>query len=188
MTMDLTVVYDACVLYPATLRDLFVQLATARFFKAKWTEKIHDEWVRNLVINRPDIHVEQLQKTRELMNRSVPDSLVVGFESSIPTLDALPDPNDAHVLAAAIASQSQVIVTFNLKDFPAEILDRYGILAQHPDQFLLSLINRDPQQVLRSIEIARNRLKNPPKTFEEYLETLRTKGLVETVARLYELK
>jgi predicted nucleic acid-binding protein len=188
MATSLTVIYDACVLYPATLRDLLVQLATARFFKAKWTEKIHDEWIRNLLINRPDIQPEQLQKTRDLMSRSVPDSLVVEFESLIPTLAPLPDPDDAHVLAAAIASQAQVIVTFNLKDFPAEILDRYGILAQHPDQFLLSLMNQDSQQVFRSIEIARNRLKNPPKTFDEYLETLRAQGLVESAARLVELR
>lgn len=188
MTTSLTVVYDACVLYPATLRDLLVQLATARFFKAKWTEKIHDEWIRNLLINRPNIQPEQLQKTRELMNRSVPDSLVVEFEPLISMLGEFPDPDDTHVLAAAIASQAQVIVTFNLKDFPAEILDRYGVLAQHPDQFLLSLLNQDPQQVLRSLEIARSRLKNPPKTFEEYLETLRRQGLVEAAARLYELR
>ncbi len=122
------------------------------------------------------------------MNRSVPDSLVVDFEALIPTLDALPDPDDAHVLAAAIASQSQVIVTFNLKDFPAEILDRYGISAQHPDQFLLSLMNQDPHPVLRSIEITRTRLKNPPKTFDEYLDTLSKQGLVGTVAKLYEVR
>jgi hypothetical protein len=144
-------------------------------------------WQQPVFLRRNGPRKSMMSGFVELMNRSVPDSLIVEFESLIPTLDPLPDPDDAHVLAAAIASQSQVIVTFNLKDFPAEILDRYGILAQHPDQFLLSLINRDPQQVLRSIEIARNRLKNPPKTFDEYLDTLRTQGLVEVAARLVEV-
>jgi predicted nucleic acid-binding protein len=181
------VVYDACVLYPATLRDLLVQLATVRVFQAKWTDQIHEEWIRNLRSNRPDCSIEQLHRIRDLMNRSVLDCLIEDFESLIPTLLALPDPNDAHVLAAAIQSQAQTIVTFNVKDFPASVLDQYGVAAQHPDDFLVSLLDRNPQQVLQSLEQVRNRLKNPSKTFEEYLVTLQKQGLKGTVAKLHEL-
>lgn len=84
MTGNIAVVYDACVLYPAPLRDLLVQLATTRIFRAKWTDLIHDEWTRNLLIKRPDLNAEKLARLRILMNDNVPDSLVTDFEHLIP--------------------------------------------------------------------------------------------------------
>jgi hypothetical protein len=110
MTSNSAVVYDACVLYPAPLRDLLVQLATTRIFRAKWTDRIHDEWIGNLLINRPDLKAEQLNRVRNLMNKNIQDYLVSGFESLIPTLE-LPDLNDCHVLAAAIAANADTIVS-----------------------------------------------------------------------------
>ena len=96
-----TVVYDACVLYPAPLRDFLVRLAVTGAFRARWTEAIHDEWVRNLLANRADLSREKLERTVALMNQAVPDCLVEGYELLIGGLD-LPDPDDNHVLAAAI--------------------------------------------------------------------------------------
>ena len=90
MSSNIAVVYDACVLYPAPLRDLLVQLATTRIFRAKWTNLIHDEWTRNLLIKRPDLNAEKLARLRILMNDNVPDSLVTDFEHLIPSLE-LPD-------------------------------------------------------------------------------------------------
>jgi hypothetical protein len=101
MASNLTVLYDACVLYPNYLRDLLIQLATTDLFRAKWTEQIHDEWTRNLLKNRPNITPEQLQGLRQKINQSTPDCLVTSFEYLIPSLN-LPDPNDRHGLAAAI--------------------------------------------------------------------------------------
>lgn len=114
-------VYDACVLYPAPLRDLLVRLALTGLFRAKWSSQIHDEWTRSALKSRPDLSLDRLQRTRDLMDRAVPDCLVTGHEGLIEQLK-LPDPNDRHVLAAAIRSQAGVIVTFNLKDFPTEAL------------------------------------------------------------------
>ena len=114
--MRYTVIFDACVLYPAPLRDILLRLATTGLFTAKWTDQIHDEWIRNAVKKRPELK-DKLPRTRELMNRAVPDSLVTGYEFLIESLE-LPDSNDRHVLAAAIRSGAQAIVTFNLKDFP----------------------------------------------------------------------
>jgi hypothetical protein len=98
---NLIVVYDGCVLYPAPLRDFLMWLALTDLFKARWTEEIHHEWMRNVLKNRSDLTLEQLTRTKDLMNASVRDSLVTGYEDIIPELQ-LPDPGDRHVLAAAI--------------------------------------------------------------------------------------
>ena len=179
-------VYDACVLYPAPLRDLLVRLATKGMFRAKWTDTIHDEWTRNLLANRPDLKPEQLNRTRVLMNTHVQDSLVTGFESLIPALN-LPDKDDRHVLAAAIRSNANVIVTFNLSDFPASALDPYSVEAQHPDEFLTNLLDLQPWTFCKVVREQREDLRNPTQTALELLETLEKQGLPVTVARLREM-
>src|SRR5579863_19981 len=128
----LIVLYDACVLYSAPLRDLLMHLAITDLYQAKWTNEIHDEWIRNVLANRHDIKASQLERTRELMNRHIRDCLVTGYETLISSLK-LPDLNDRHVLAAAIRSSASIILTYNLKDFPAKSLSPYAIEAQHPD-------------------------------------------------------
>src|ERR1035437_9280364 len=128
-----TVVFDACVLYPASLRDVLLELSTEGIFRARWTDKIHEEWISNLLKNSDGkITPEILARTRELMNQAVPDCLVTGYEQIIESLD-LPDKDDRHVLAAAIVAKAGAIVTMNLKDFPDANLDEFGIEAQHPD-------------------------------------------------------
>lgn len=97
---------------------------------------------------------------------------------------SLPDPDDRHVLAAAIRADADVIVTFNLKDFPASVLAGYNIEAQHPDDFLLSLFDADPGPVCISVKRQREGLLNPPKTTEDLLATLESQGLLQTVSRL----
>ena len=126
-----TALYDACVLYPAPLRDLLMHLALTDLFRAKWTNAIHDEWMRNVLTNRSDLTAAQLGRTRDLMNAHVRDALVENYEPLIPAL-TLPDADDRHVLAAAIRGRADVIVTFNLSDFPKAALDPYGIAAQRP--------------------------------------------------------
>lgn len=89
----------------------------------------------------------------------------------------LPDEGDKHVLAAAIKADASIIVTFNLKDFPNEILSKYGIEAQHPDDFIIKLSNSDLSKLLISFKTTRNRLKNPEINAEEYLTILAKQGL-----------
>lgn len=186
MASRFTAVYDACVLYPAALRDLLMQLALTDLFRARWTNEIHDEWIRNLLENRPDLTIEQLTRTKDLMNTKVRDCLVDGYEWLIPSLE-LPDPKDCHVLAAAIRTNADVIVTFNQKDFPASTLDKYEIEAQHPDDFISYLLDLQPAQVATAAEICRKRLKNPPKSIDEYLDILLRQQLTITVDMLREL-
>ena len=178
-----TALYDACVLYPAPLRDLLMQLAVTDLFRAKWTDEIHEEWIRNLLENRPDLRPEQLERTRCLMNDNVRDCLVTGYGELIPAL-TLPDTKDRHVLAAAIRSRTDVIVTFNLKHFPDNVLTTYGIDAQHPDEFIMHLLNLAAPVVCAAAKRQRQNLKNPPKTVEEYLAALERQGLAQTVAGL----
>jgi len=116
---------------PAPLRDLLVRLAHAGLVWARWTEAIHDEWIRNVLANNSSLSPNRLERTRILLNDAVRDCLVTGYESLIQSL-TLPDPGDRHVLAAAIRAEAQVIVTFNLKDFPARVLAGYSIETDAP--------------------------------------------------------
>jgi hypothetical protein len=177
------VLLDACVLYPAPLRDLFMQLALADLFQARWTDAIHDEWTRNVARNRPDLSTASLARCRQLMDAHVPDCLVAGYEALIPAL-SLPDADDRHVLAAAIHGGAGLIVTFNLGDFPASDLGRFGVEAIHPDEFVLRLRDDHPEGVIHAMGLHRASLKRPPKSADEYLATLAQCGLAGTVARL----
>lgn len=128
-------IYDACVLYPAPLRDLLMHLALTGLFSAKWTERIHDEWISNLLLARPD---------------------------------HLPDPDDRHVLAAAITCDADIIVTFDLRDFSAEILDTFQIKAEHPDDFIVKLLQAAPDLVCMAARRQRANLKKPRKSVDEF--------------------
>lgn len=179
----LTVVYDACVLYPAPLRDLLMHLALSDLYRARWSELIHDEWTRNVLASRPDLKPEQLARTRQLMNAHVRDCLVSGFEHLIESI-ALPDAGDRHVVAAAVHCQARLIVTFNLKDFPAEALTPYNLAARHPDDFIVDLLELHPGEVVQAVAAHRRSLQNPPKSVEEYLGTLAAQGLTQSAAAL----
>ncbi|HVX61856.1 MAG TPA: PIN domain-containing protein [Pirellulales bacterium] len=183
MDPPVTAVYDANVLYPAPLRDLLLRLAQTGLVRAKWTDVIHEEWIRNVLKNNPTLSIDRLSRTRKLMNDAVRDCLVTGYEELIDSL-ALPDPDDRHVLAAAIRASADLIVTFNLKDFPAETLAPFCVEAQHPDAFLTGLIDVSPDDVFLAVRRQREGLRNPPKTAHELLDTLESHGLPETVALL----
>lgn len=181
-----TAIFDACVLYPAPLRDFLIGLALTDLFRARWTEHIHEEWTRNLLLNRPDLDRNLLLRTRKLMDFAVEDCLITGYERLIEGLE-LPDPNDRHVLAAAIRAQAEVIVTFNQKDFPLEILQEFGIFTEHPDDFVVNLIDLNKAAVISTARDQRARLKNPPRTREEFLDTLRNQQLTRTATFLQEM-
>lgn len=179
--MRYTVVFDACVLYPAPLRDFLMRLSMTGLFCAKWTDQIHDEWTRNVLKARPELK-DKLPRTRELMNSAIPDSLISGYEPLIDNLE-LPDIDDRHVLAAAIRSGAQAIITFNLKDFPDDALIQYGVEAMHPDAFIEHQLDLNQGAVIASAKQHRDALKNPSKTADEYIETLAAQGLAISADR-----
>jgi predicted nucleic acid-binding protein len=160
-----------------------LELAVLDLYRAKWSNAVHEEWIGALLRTRADLTRERLERTRDLMNEHVRDALVVDFEDLIEVL-RLPDPDDRHVLAAAIKGRANLIVTDNLKDFPADVLARWGIEAQHPDEFLIHQFHLSPPVFLKAVKTVRRRLKNPPKSVEDYLNTLRAHGLLATVSEI----
>lgn len=181
---NFTVVYDACVLYPASVRDLIVELARTGLLRAKWTVRIHAEWINAAIRHRPELDRARLERVAELMNSAVPDCLVTGFESLETGLTSLPDPDDRHVLAAAIHCGAQEIVTFNLRDFPDTVLHPYGIRAIHPDAFVEHVLDLNSESVCEAIRRIRRRLVNPPCSAEEMIANYERHGLAVSASIL----
>lgn len=171
-----TAVLDACVLYPAPLRDVLMTLAVEGAYRARWTAEIQDEWIRNLLEKRKDLDREKMLRTASLMSDAVEDAIIQNYEYVIPTLE-LPDPDDRHVLAAAIVGHADAIVTFNLKDFPDSVVSQHSIEILHPDDFLVAQYDLDQIGILSIIKACRMKLKNPPKSADDYIATLEQQGL-----------
>lgn len=181
--MTFTVVYDACVLYPNTLRDLLIRIAQSGTVQARWTEKILDEMSTALRRNRPDIPDSKLERLRVLMNDAVRDCLVSDYEPLIDGLK-LPDPDDRHVLAAAIKSGAQIIVTQNLRDFPIADLEQWDIEAKSADEFIHDQIGISGHIVAACVQqIADSRIR-PPAAFDDVLSQLERDGLLQSVTAL----
>ena len=181
--MPFIVVYDANALYPNAQRDLLIRVAQHGLVQAKWTEEILDEMCRARKRKHPDLAPGKLTRLRALMNAAVADCLVTGYEDLIEGLK-LPDPDDRHVLAAAIKASAQVIVTANLSDFPADYLRQWNIEAKSPDDFVLDQINIDDRVVFSCVQEIANDRKQPPKTVEDVLSELDNSGLVSSAAAL----
>lgn len=181
----ISVVYDSCVIYPPSLRDLLLHLAEARIVHAHWSNDIHEEWIRSVLDDRPDLSRQKLEKARKAMDASIRDALVTGYEHLIESLH-LPDKDDRHVLAVAVHAGASRIVTNNLRDFPDVVLAPFDVKAISPDDFVMQLIGENAQAVLAVVRLQRERLKNPPKTVDEHLATLEKQRLLKTVAFLWE--
>lgn len=178
-SIKVNVILDACVLYPATIRDLLLNLAEQELYSPKWTEIIQDEWIENLLLNRPDLNRSQLERTSNVMNKFFPDAMIIDFEFLIDSVQ-LPDQGDRHVVAAAIFSNSPAIVTFNVKDFPSEYLNQFGIQILHPDQFICELHKSNESLTQQAFQNQLDSLKNPPITRDELLDTFEKCDLIES--------
>lgn len=176
-------VCDACILYPFHLRNVIVQAAVDRLVQARWTNEIHDEWMRNLIANVPDLSVERLNTTKQLMTIALPDATVSEYEKHIETI-SLPDPDDRHVVAAAIEAKATHILTWNLRHFPVPILKAHGLVRQTPDAFLADLYDRVPQLLLASLANARRNLSKSGLSAEAFLDVLRDQKLTQLDKRL----
>jgi len=173
------VVYDACVLYPALLRDFFMRLASAGCVRAHWSRRIQDEWKLNLLRNRPRLSPSRIDETIDAMEEALPHALIEADEVLIAGL-RLPDPDDRHVLATAMQCRANVIMTFNLRDFPKGILGPLGMEALHPDDLVIRCLLFDPFAVVNVVREHRAKLTKPSLDVDEYLAALRRQGLVQT--------
>jgi len=181
-----TAVLDANVLYPTLTRDLLLSLGQAGLFHARWTNTITEEWVRNLEKNRPDLR-GKLGPLVVQMQAAIPDCLIEGYEPLIAAFN-MPDPDDAHVVAAAVVGHADAIVTDNLRDFPAELLKPLGISVQTPDEFIANQLQLRELHALTAVKTMRARWKNPALTAEALIDLLKVRGLSLTADLLYDAK
>lgn len=179
-----TVILDANVLYPQLLRDTLLSLAGENLYHARWSATINDEWVRNLARNKPDI-ADKLPAVVKLMCDSVPDCLVTHYEKLANNIE-LPDPDDRHVVAAAIVGHADAIITFNIKDFPPAVLQPYGIEVQHPDEFVVNQLQLQKIPALSAIKKMRARWTNPARSAQDLITAFELCGLPLTADFLRE--
>lgn len=157
--MSSRVVLDACVLVPYNLASLLLTLAEQDVFEARWSETILDEVHRTLT-GKLNLDPVRASRRCDAMRRAFPEAEVA---DAPPTLDGLKvDPKDRHVLATAIASASDIILTFNLDDFPESACEPYGVLALHPEHFLLELLAEESDAILAALVADADRRSNPP--------------------------
>lgn len=170
-----------------TIRDLLLSFADDELFKPFWSEEIQKEWKRNLILNRPDLDQARLDRTILAMNEYFPDAEVTLKGSQDLGKIKLPDKDDLHVFTAAIQCNAAYLVTSNLKDFPARVLEKFGIKPIHPDDFCLLLMKQNQESAIKAFLKLLARLKNPPRSNIKVLETLRKTDLPKTASLLSEL-
>ena len=191
---------DASVLYPSTIRSVLMFLAAFDTFRAHFWLLLWGKPQRNgrktlIASGRrrwraprfhgiwPDLDAKRIARTRALMEAHLPNAMVTGYQRRIASL-VLPDPNDRHVLAAALHCKADVIVTTNWKHFPKAVLSSHGISAQHPDDFVCDLIVADRDRAVLAFAADRARMVNPPHTVAEYIAGVEAGGLAKSAAML----
>lgn len=175
---------DACVLYTIAMADSLMSLATAGLFAAKWSTRIEQEWIGALERRRPDLG-GKLGFRRDCLREAVPDWEIPETASApLVTNYELPDPNDRHVLAAAIAGHVDSIVTENLRDFPPTIVNAYGIEVVNPDWFIINQWHLDSLATMTAFKQMRARWKSPKASPENFARALEQGGLSATAQRI----
>ena len=178
-----TAFLDACVLYPAPIRDVLFTLHAKHFFAVKWTTRVEEEWVTNLLKDRRDLDPGRVRATCEKMRSAAPDWEVLNYEPLIEGLN-LPDQDDRHILAASIRGHADCIVTANTKDFPKDYVGQFDIEVFHPDDFLMLQLELDSLKALKAIKALRLRLRKPAMEPAAYVANLAAVGLTRTAAFL----
>ncbi|HRD91660.1 MAG TPA: PIN domain-containing protein [Accumulibacter sp.] len=182
-----TALLDACALHPMAMADALMSLASAGLYAAKWSRTIEAEWIASIEERRPDL-VGKLEYRRDQMREAVPDWEVEerAWQSLAGGLK-LPDPDDLHVLAAALAGHADCIVTVNLRDFPPDVVGPLGLEILHPDPFIVAQWDLDPFVAVAAFKRMRARWKKPEATAEDFAAALERGGLPATAQRLREV-
>lgn len=183
-----TALVDACTLVSAPRRDLLLTLAEAEFFRVRWSQRILDE--TRMALDK--IFAERgfadaptrAARSVDAMHQAFPEAFVEAHASVAALKFGLPDANDEHVLAAAVQTQAQAVVTENINDFPAAILGPFNIEARTADEFIADTIALDEGKAVAAIRTLRIRLKRPEMSAEDYLRSLEAHGLFVTASIL----
>jgi predicted nucleic acid-binding protein len=170
-------VLDANVMYPLWIRDLLLWFAHHDLYTPKWSKHIFDEWLE--VMKRKGVSVSEAHKRTTIVKYAFPDALVENYEPLIETL-TLPDTNDKHVLAAAIKTNANLIVTNNLKHFPKEYLSGFGLSAKNVDDFFTDIIDLNHETSIKAFRDLVLNKKKPPLDEYQVLAILRKNGLKDT--------
>lgn len=173
-------VLDACVMVPISLCDTLLRLAEEHMFRPIWSARILAEAEEAIMEVHPDTTEGLVGRRTQYMAESFPGACVGGFENLEAGL-TLPDPDDRHVLAAAILSRADAIVTANIKDFPQEILSAYDLEAIHPDDFLTSQLDMRSRVVVEALVAQANATRNPRLSLDDVLTSLARAGVPEFV-------
>lgn len=176
------VLLDANVLYPFWKRDSLLRFSHAGLYRARWTTAIVDEWTRALLAKKPELEAS-IRSQQRAMIEEFPEALVDGYEALIGALK-LPDPDDHHVLAAAVCCGAQHIITENLSDFPEAGLSHFGIEAIDADEFLSRTFDLYPGEATAVMRAQRAAYNNPAYSPSEFLMELTAKGMPKLAARL----
>jgi len=179
-----TCVLDTNVIYPIDTRDLLLWFAHFELFTPKWSKHIFDEWTK--VMESKNVTQTDIEKRIENVNTAFPDALVENYESLIESLE-LPDNDDCHVLAAAIKTNANVIVTNNLKDFPSDYLASFGLTAKSADDFITDTIDLNQEMAVKAFRVLVSHKRNPDLDEFEVLERYRNIGLNESANYLHAL-
>lgn len=177
-------VLDTNVIYPLWTRDLLLWFANCDLYTPQWSENICREWINVMV--RKGISLEEAKKRSNIINEAFPHALVQNYSSLIEHLN-LPDEDDRHVLAAAIKTNANLIITNNLKDFPESYLVNYGLKAKSPDDFFTDIIDLNPELALKAFKKLVINKKKPPYNDFEVLDIFRNNGLTDTANYLHSL-
>jgi len=176
-------VLDANVLFPFRKRDLLLRFYHAGLLHSRWSPEILDEWTRNLLALKPHLR-DSIQSQLAAMRDAFPEALVTGYQHLLDRLGRLPDPDDRHVLAAAIQCGAQQIVTENLTDFPNQVLAEFGLEAVAVDEFLSRIFDRDSGEARAALEVVRRGYRHPPFTPAEFMVDINAKGMPKLASRL----
>lgn len=179
-----TVVLDTNVVYPVIIRDILFWFAYYELYTPKWSEHIFDEWKRVMI--GKGVSEAEAEKRIAKANEAFPDAEVRNYKGLIEQL-TLPDKDDRHVLAAAIKTNANLIVTNNRKDFPEAYLQSFGLSAKTADDFLTDIIDLNQEQAVAAFKEMVLNKKNPKQDEFEVLNQLRNAGLPDTANYLHAL-
>ncbi len=178
-----TAVLDACVLASALKRNLLLSLGKSEFFRVRWSARILDETEAAIakILKNDTNSNDRAQKHRAAMERAFEDACILDYDSLIPAVTGLPDPGDAHVIAAAVKTRASVIVTDNLRHFPIDILFPLNLEARNADGFIADTIDLDQARAVAAVKAMRLRLKKPELTPDELLLRMEAASLTQSV-------